>query len=355
MYSGEAALSGHNVLQVMYAAKKYLLEGLVQQCSTFLEDEISTENVCTVLKHCLFYDETTLAEKCVAFVAVDPKVVFESADFMNINETTLHHLLSADKVYIKPVDALKYSLKWAKSQQKDQTELISVREILGKSLFQIPFSSMSGRELAGIIRVSPDLLSDKEQAVLLRYIVSKGDQERTAVSLLGFIHREINTCISRDLHSKNRFRRTICPNTGKERCWSGSREKPDVIAFQVDQDVQFHGVTLFGSVAAGGAHSVVVKLYEGTTRLCTYEQTITSDGTATPIDVPIHTSPVSVRSGTRYTVKVGRVGPQTFYGEEGTECVTTEGCTFIYYKCSANNGTDVSRGQIPQILFSKSH
>ena len=78
MYSNKAALSGHNVLQVMYAAKKYLLEGLVQQCSNFLEDEISKDNVCTVLKHCLFYDETILADKCVAFVADDPKVIFES-------------------------------------------------------------------------------------------------------------------------------------------------------------------------------------------------------------------------------------------------------------------------------------
>ena len=173
MYSGEAALSGHNVLQVMYAAKKYLLEGLVQRCSKFLEDGISKDNICTVLKHCLFYDETTLAEKCVAFVAADPKVVFESADFMNINETTLHHLLSADKVYIKPVDVLKYSLKWAKSQLND--ELISVREILGNSLFQISFSSMSGRDLANIIRDEPDLLNDKEAMTLFRYIFTNGE------------------------------------------------------------------------------------------------------------------------------------------------------------------------------------
>ena len=341
MYSGEAALSGHNVLQVMYAAKKYLLEGLVKQCSKFLEDEISKENVCTVLKHCLFYDETTLAEKCVAFVAVHPKVVLESPDFLNINETTLHHLLLSDKMYIKPMDALKYSLKWAKSQQKDETELIPVREILGKSLFQILFSSMSCRELADSIRASPDLLNDKEQATLFRYIANKGDLERAEVSSLGFIHREV-------FHSTNRF-----GNVQDDATWGGGKGRPDVIAFQVNQDVTINGITLFGSRTAGDIHSVVVELYEGTTQLCKYEQTITSDGTATPVAVPIPTSPVSVRSGTRYTVKVGRDGPRTFFGGVGTESVTTEGCAFSYHTCLNNNGTDVSRGQIPQIMFTK--
>ena len=349
MYSGEAALSGHNVLQVMYASKKYLLEDLVQQCSQFLEDKISKDNVCTVLKHCIFYDETTLAEKCVAFVGADPKVVFESPDFMNINETTLHHLLLADKVYIKPVDALQYSLKWAKSQQKDQTELISVKEILGKSLFQIPFSSMSGRELADMVRDEPNLLNDKEQATLFRYIGNRGEQEMAAVSSLGFMQT-----IKADnvFYSLNRFGKTVLPGIS---VWRGKREKPDVIDIQINQDVKFNGITLYGSVTAGDTHSVVVQLYEGSTLLCNYEQTITSDGTATPIAVPIPTSPVCVKPGTRYTVKIGRDGPNTFYGNDGTASVATEGCTFTYYTCPKNNGTTVSNGQIPQIMFTKSH
>ena len=121
---------------------------------------------------------------------------------MNINQTALHHLLSADKVYMKPMDALKYSIKWAKSQQKDQTELISVREILGKSLFQIPFSLMSGRQLADMVRDEPDLLNDKEQATLFRYIITIGDLEREAVSSLGFIHM-----INRDTRPSGVFRR----------------------------------------------------------------------------------------------------------------------------------------------------
>ena len=353
MYSGEAVLFGHNVLQVMYAAKKYLLDDLVKRCSKFLEDEISKDNVCTVLKHCLFYDETTLAEKCVAFVAADPKVVFESPDFMNINEATLHHLLSDAEVYIKPVDALKYTLKWAKSQLNDQTELISVREILGKSLYQIPFSSMSCHELADIIGDEPDLLNDKEQATLFRYMANKAERDKAAVSLLGFMHKKIkaDSYLSKICHSMNRFNRT----TKHSSFWNGIREKPDIIAFQVDQDIKFHGVTIFGGYTAVDTHSVVVQLYEGTTQLCNYKYMTTSSGTATPIDVPIPTAPINVRSGTRYTIKIGRVGPQTFSGDAGTDCVTTEGCTFSYYTCPLSKETNVFIGQIPQIMFSKSH
>ena len=353
MYSGKAALSGHNVLQVMYAAKKYLLEGLVQRCSKFLEDEISKDNVCTVLKQCLLFDETTLAEKCVTFIAADPKVVFESADFMNINETTLHHLLSDDKVYIRPVDALKYSLKWAKSQ-KDKAELISLREILGKSLFQIPFSSMSCHELADMIGDEPDLLNDKEQATLLRYIANKAQREKVAVSLLGFIHKKIKphqSHLSKVFHSENRFKRIM--RSDEFSYCTVSLQKPDVVDFQVDQDVKFHGVTVFGSVIAGDTHSVVVQLYEGTTQLCNYKYMTTSSGTSTPIAVSLPTAPVNIRSGTRYTIKMDRDVANTFYGKKCRESVTTEGCTFRYYICPSNLGTTVSIGQIPQLMFTK--
>ena len=131
---------------------------------------------------------------------------------------------------------------------------------------------------------------------------------------------------------------------------------PDALDFQVNKDVKFNGVTLYGSVTANDTHSVRVQLYEGTTRLCDYTQTITSDGSATPIAVPIPTAPVIVKPGTRYTVKVGRTGTFILHGQEAAESVTTAGCTFSYYAHhAANNGTNVTRGQIPHILFSKSH
>ena len=230
-----------------------------------------------------------------------------------------------------------------------------MREILGKSLFQIPFSSMNCRELADIIGDEPDLLNDKEQATLLRYIGNNAEREKAAVSFLGFMHKKINadSCISKIFHSKNRFKRTMRSDVFSYRNASG--DKPEIIAFEVDQYIQFHGVTLFGSVTADDTHSVGIQLYEGTIQLCNYEYTTTSSGTATPIAVPISTAPVNVRSGMRYTVKVGGDVPKTFDGQEGTKSVTTEGCTFRYYTGPDKKGTTVSTGQIPQIMFTKSH
>ena len=148
--------------------------------------------------------------------------------------------------------------------------------------------------------------------------------------------------------STNRFKKTTTCG------WSGNIASPDVLDFQVNKDVQFNGVTVYGIATANDRHSVRVQLYKGTARLWDYTQIITSDGTANPITVPIPTSPV-VKCGTRYTVKVGRDGPLTFYGGEGTKCVTTEGCTFSYYAYIDNNGTSILSVQIPQILFTKCH
>ena len=53
IYYDGAELSGDNVLHVMYTAKKYLIDGLVDKCKTFLETEMSANNVCSILSHCV--------------------------------------------------------------------------------------------------------------------------------------------------------------------------------------------------------------------------------------------------------------------------------------------------------------
>jgi hypothetical protein len=238
MYSGEVVLSGHNVLHVMYAAKKYLLDDLVERCSKFLEEELSEENVCSILNHCLLYDEKTLLNKCETFITHYKMAVIVSPDVLNLEKDTLHHLLSMKLGHCtEAVDTFRYCLRWAKSRQINKDEVVSLRNIMGDCLFQIQFSSMAAPALASILGDEPDVLNDKEQATLFKYIACPGKREKAAVSALGFTHVEIKAQIQDTI---NRF--TTVHITSKT--WSGSKHKPDVIDLKVNQDMKFHGVTL---------------------------------------------------------------------------------------------------------------
>ena len=64
---------------------------------------------------------------------------------------------------------------------------------------------------------------------LFRYICNNGEQEKTAVSVLGFIDKYP----SRVFQSMNRFKKTA------HSIWQGIIASPDALDFQVNKDVNF--------------------------------------------------------------------------------------------------------------------
>ena len=103
----------------MYAAKKYLIDGLVDRCKDFLDQTMSTANLCTILSHCMIYDEQELSEKCIRLVRDNPEGVLESDDFQDISSEGLHNLVSSDALScVAAVDIYKTCLRWAKRKQE---------------------------------------------------------------------------------------------------------------------------------------------------------------------------------------------------------------------------------------------
>ena len=85
------------------------------------------------------------------------------------------------------VDIYRACVKWAKHLQESHTG--SIRDILGKSLHQIRFGTMSAEELADATEEFPGVLSSDEQCVLWRYITRRDDARLEAIKSMGF-----NTC-----------------------------------------------------------------------------------------------------------------------------------------------------------------
>jgi len=69
MYSEKAKVSNETALPLMYAAKKYLLLDLVDQCQRFLQENLKVDNVCCTLELSLTFDEHDLKERCLSYIS----------------------------------------------------------------------------------------------------------------------------------------------------------------------------------------------------------------------------------------------------------------------------------------------
>ena len=65
-------------MHLLNAAKKYQLISLQTRCTEFLEKELDSNNVCSILDHCRFFEETELENKCMKLIEESTEEVFNS-------------------------------------------------------------------------------------------------------------------------------------------------------------------------------------------------------------------------------------------------------------------------------------
>lgn len=64
LYCDEIRLEPDTVLATLYAAKKYLVPHLAQQCVKFLEVSLTARNACLLLSQSRLFEEPELMTRC---------------------------------------------------------------------------------------------------------------------------------------------------------------------------------------------------------------------------------------------------------------------------------------------------
>ena len=88
IYSDEVNLSGNNVMQVMYLAKKYMVSSLADKCTQYLHDNLDASNVFSVLPFTENCEEHSLVEQCWKVIDRSTKmaVKLQSFDWLSSHE-----------------------------------------------------------------------------------------------------------------------------------------------------------------------------------------------------------------------------------------------------------------------------
>ena len=355
VYYDEVKLTGSNVIQILYLAKKYLIPSLSDECTEFLLKLLSADNVFSVLPTADMYEEASLVEKCWEMVDENTEDAMNSEAFLDITHEMLCSFLERDTLAVLEVDIFKAVDRWAEHQCKKQQREVSgeeKRKILGDAVNLIRFPLMKQEEFASVVPKTKVL--PKEYAL---------DVFNNAT--LKFSNVPRRGC---------RVKRVI--KTVNDSLWfAGGVPAPYSVAFSVNRNVIIHGVRLFGS--EGVTFNVTVGIYsKGTwsdldklTKLTEEVGKFKTDKEITDgyygFDV-LFKEPVPVKKNEAYEIRaeirpselnitLWYCGSRLWYcGIQGQAHVTNyNGICFSFSTTASGDSTNVYRGQFPKLIFSE--
>ena len=348
VYSDEANLSGSNVLQVLYLAKKYMVPSLADKCREFLENHLYPSNVFSVLPVAELHEDKNLIDHCWKLIDRQTKVALESAE--SIERSVLEAIVGRDTLNIKEIELFTAVSRWATSEcEKQGLESGGKvkRRVLGDRVIKaIRFPVMTEAEFTSV--VNSEILTSEEISDLNKHFKSELPHPVAFTNKARKYRGDLLRC-----------RRFTGGGYGSG-TWS-YRGNPDSLLFEADEDIALHGVRFFGS--EDNNYSVDLEVINVSDKSSLFSKT--GNFTSEPmLDYAVgdyegfeflFDTPVVIEKNTKYRVKALISGPPSMRGQGrygSTGC--SGGVRFTFFRDEQeNNGTDHKRGQFPEFLFTQ--
>ncbi|KAL3091799.1 hypothetical protein niasHS_004515 [Heterodera schachtii] len=134
-------LDGENAMAVLYAAKKYGIDRLVSPCLQIPIPKLS--NVFLAFAQARLFEFEDFAWQCLRFICQNAGQLFESEEFLQINQNLLCEIFVRDQLVISSeFEIWKAALRWADEKCRQNAIECSAenrRAALGPALFKIRF------------------------------------------------------------------------------------------------------------------------------------------------------------------------------------------------------------------------
>ena len=316
-------------------------------CSTFLTENLSSENVFDILPHAKSFEDDELVARCWEVVDVSAQEAVKSETFPSITKELLFEVITRDGLSIHEIELFQAVDRWAAAEcvrqdlepTKDNKRRVAGEDIINNIRFPLMTQAQFAREVP-----RSGLLPKDEIIELFMWFSS------VSISNPKFLKRPRMLYT----HSFSRCKRFPQVSHG----WGYSSGIPDGLVFSVNTPIVMRGVRLFGS--RGYSYEVSLKLYsvqgrnESDQELCSVEGCFTTDAEYTDgyygFDV-LFDRPVSLEANVQYRICANISGTSSWYGSSGLNMVECDGIIFKFNGQTSPNGTNDSGGQFPQILF----
>jgi hypothetical protein len=87
-------------IEVMYAAKKYLVEDLIQLVTVQLQGSITLDTALDILKASILYDFSDLESKCWDCIELDTDRIVLTNEFLSLDRDIIRRILQKDALTI---------------------------------------------------------------------------------------------------------------------------------------------------------------------------------------------------------------------------------------------------------------
>ncbi|KAL3096538.1 hypothetical protein niasHS_004319 [Heterodera schachtii] len=168
IYTGDlSALNGDNVMEVLYAANKYNIPGLVD--ASLQVPVSSLPNVFFAYAQAKLYELENFACHCLFYIDQNADALIKSEEFLQIDQKLLCEILGRDELQISgEIFVWDAALRWSDAKCRENGIECSAenrRQLLGPALFKIRFPLFSNEEFSEIIVPSNVLSKDEVIAV----------------------------------------------------------------------------------------------------------------------------------------------------------------------------------------------
>ena len=344
LYSDEVNLTGSNVMQVLYLAKKYLVPSLAERCTEYLQEHLEASNVFSILPQAQKFGDKDLEERCWSVIESHTEEAVTSDDFVTLERSVVESVVKRERLNVKEVDLFKAVDRWANRAVEKQgltPDSKVKRKVLGEEIVKaIRFPVMSYNEFASVV-LDCCILTKGELIFLIKHY---GDASLKCP--LPFIHSPRSGSI---VHRCYRF-------AYLDFSWGHGGIAADALGVTVSKPIALHGVQHFGS--EGGNYTVSLEVKDALRGLSlvkqtgTYSSEIDETNSYYGFDVTFN-RPVYLEQDKPYEVVSLIKGPSSWRVGAGKNPVAVQGVQFSFSNSSAStNGTRVDNGQFSAFLLS---
>ncbi|XP_046398915.1 BTB/POZ domain-containing protein 6-B-like [Ischnura elegans] len=158
--------------ELCYAAKKYMLPYLVEECTNFLWRDLHSKNACRAYEFAKLFEEPRLMEKCLQIMCSETQAVISDPSFEEAEHSTLISLLEQENLNLpSELQLFEAVTRWA-GRECQRRNLVpsgeNLRTVLGpEPLRLLRLLTLSPAQLGSGPAVSPLLTRDEAFALLL--------------------------------------------------------------------------------------------------------------------------------------------------------------------------------------------
>ena len=348
---------------MLFAAKKFDLQGLSELCFKYLEAEMNADNVCRVMEQAHIYNENGLYDKCFRFISANANDILVKPAFGELCPECVEKIIrpneldaDEDKVYEGCMIWANAECRRCRKQPNDETR----RDMLGDLLYLIRFPAMDISYFTHKVSLG-NVLTHDETLSIFQYFHGEVQQlpnrfnkrPRNRVPQRNK-NREVTEPVKisdyRKLpNSENISRVSRFPSCSGEWKQNGP---PDAISFSVSRTIILYGIQIYGTARGQEMYPVKLFVYDDTKEeMRKTDATIYTNTSKHKYDVYL-SEPIRVPARRTFTVMVLTKGGPARKGIDGEAVKVEDGVSFEFSASNkSSNGTDVTVGQIPGLLF----